>query len=157
MQLSDRITTLLGEGDDGWGVFYRARAMKAAGRDAIELTIGEHDIRTDPRILAAMHGAAMGGHTGYASIPGTPALRDAVAARVQARTGVPTTRANVLITPGGQAGLFATHHATCDAGDTALYIDPAYVTYPGVLRALGLVRMPLQQGPRTGSSRAHTI
>ncbi|MGR3505506.1 MAG: pyridoxal phosphate-dependent aminotransferase [Paracoccaceae bacterium] len=139
MQLSHRITTLLGDGGDGWGVFYRARAMKAAGRAVTELTIGEHDIRTDPRILAAMHDAAMGGHTGYASIPGTAELRDAVAARVKARTGVATGRENVLITPGGQAGLFATHHATCDTGDTALYIDPAYVTYPGVLRALGLV------------------
>jgi arginine:pyruvate transaminase len=139
MQLSQRISGILGDGDDGWGVFYRARAMKAAGRAVVELTIGEHDIRTDRSILNAMHDAALAGHTGYASIPGIPALRDAVAARVQARTGVPTGRGNVLITPGGQAGLFATHHACGDPGDTALYVDPAYVTYPGVLRALGLV------------------
>ncbi|HSG55186.1 MAG TPA: aminotransferase class I/II-fold pyridoxal phosphate-dependent enzyme, partial [Paracoccaceae bacterium] len=114
MQLSHRITHLLGDGDDGWGVFYRARAMKAAGRDVVELTIGEHDIRTDPVILEAMHAAARAGHTGYASIPGIPALRDAVAARVQAQSGVPTTRANVQIMPGGQAALFAAHHATGD-------------------------------------------
>lgn len=150
MQLSQRITTLLGEGDDGWGVFYRARAMKAAGRAVTELTIGEHDIRTDPTILAAMHAAAVAGHTGYASVPGTPALRDAVAARITARTGVATTRENVLITPGGQAGLYAAHHATCDAGDTAAYIDPAYVTYPGVLRALGLVPLPIATRPEDG-------
>jgi len=139
MQLSQRITGILGDGDDGWGVFYRARAMKAEGRAVVELTIGEHDIRTDRSILEAMHAAALAGHTGYAGIPGIPALRDAVAARVEARTGVPTKRANVLITPGGQAGLFATHHACADPGDTALYVDPAYVTYPGVMRALGLM------------------
>ena len=150
MQLSQRITTLLGDGDDGWGVFYRARAMKAAGREVIELTIGEHDIRTDRSILDAMHRAALAGHTGYASIPGIPALRDAVAARVQARTGVPTARENVLITPGGQAGLFATHHACADPGDTALYVDPAYVTYPGVLRALGLVPRAVGARPEDG-------
>lgn len=150
MQLSQRITTLLGDGDDGWGVFYRARAMKAAGRDVVELTIGEHDIRTDPAILAAMHGAAVAGHTGYASVPGTASLRDAVAARVQARTGVATARGNVLITPGGQSGLYAAHHATCDVGDTAAYIDPAYVTYPGVLRALGLVPLAIGTRPEDG-------
>ncbi|MEE4346649.1 MAG: aminotransferase class I/II-fold pyridoxal phosphate-dependent enzyme [Paracoccaceae bacterium] len=150
MQLSHRITTLLGDGDDGWGVFYRARAMKAAGQAVVELTIGEHDIRTDRSILEAMHGAALAGHTGYAGIPGIPALRDAVAARVQARTGVPTARGNVLITPGGQAGLFATHHACADPGDTALYVDPAYVTYPGVFRALGLVPQAVIARPEDG-------
>lgn len=150
MQLSHRITTLLGDGDDGWGVFYRARAMKAEGRAVIELTIGEHDIRTDPAILDAMHRAALAGHTGYASIPGIPALRDAVAARVQARTGVPTTRANVQIMPGGQAALFAALHATGDPGDSALYVDPAYVTYPGVFRALGLTPCPVAARPEDG-------
>jgi arginine:pyruvate transaminase len=152
MELSHRITHLLGDGDgdDGWGVFYRARAMKAAGRDVIELTIGEHDIRTDPVILEAMHAAALAGQTGYASIPGIPALRDAVAARVQARTGVATTRANVQIMPGGQAALFAALHATADQGDSALYVEPAYVTYPGVFRALGLTPCPVPVRPEDG-------
>ncbi|WP_425039110.1 pyridoxal phosphate-dependent aminotransferase [Primorskyibacter sp. S187A] len=136
-KLSKRITTLNGEGSDGWEVFYRARAMIAAGQEVIELTIGEHDIRTHPDILAAMDRSARGGHTGYASVPGVPALRDAIAAQTQARTGVRTTRDNVLITPGGQAGLFAAHMALCDPGDTALFIDPYYATYPGTLRAAG--------------------
>ena len=158
MRLSRRITTLLGEGDDGWGVFYRARAMKAEGRAVVELTIGEPDIRTDPAILTAMHGAAMGGHTGYASVPGTPELRDAVAAKVQAQSGVPPSRANVLITPGGQAGLFASHHALCDEGDTALYIDPAYVTYPGTIRAVGACPHTVPTRPEDGfQPRAEAI
>jgi len=98
------------------------------------LTIGEHDIGTAAPVLKAMHDAALGGHTGYASVPGTPSLRAAVAARVQARTGVPTRPENILITPGGQAALFAAHMAACDPGDTALYVDPYYATYPGTIR-----------------------
>ena len=117
MQLSTRITGLNGGGSDGWGVFYKARAMVAAGLDVTELTIGEHDIRTDPAILEAMHDAAKGGHTGYASVPGVSALRDKVAARLTERTGVTTGRDNIVITPGGQAGLFAAHMALCDPGD----------------------------------------
>ncbi|PJE34116.1 aspartate aminotransferase, partial [Pseudooceanicola lipolyticus] len=96
MHLSQRITTLNGGGSDGWGVFYRARQMIAEGTAVTELTIGEHDIRTHPSILAAMDRAATGGHTGYAMVPGIAALRDTVAARIQARTGVPTTRDNIL-------------------------------------------------------------
>ena len=136
MQASQRISTLLGGGSDGWEVFNRARAMIAEGTPVTELTIGEHDIRTAAPILQDMHRAALAGHTGYASIPGIHALRDAIAARVTARTGVPTARENVMITPGGQAGLFAAHTAVIDPGDTALFIDPYYATYPGTLRGV---------------------
>jgi arginine:pyruvate transaminase len=139
MQASKRISTLLGGGSDGWEVFLRARAMIAAGTPVTELTIGEHDIRTAAPILQDMHRAAMGGHTGYASIPGIPALRDTIAARVTANTGVPTARENVMITPGGQSALFAAHTAVLDPGDRAIYIDPYYATYPGTLRGVSAV------------------
>ena len=86
MDRSSRIKGVLAGGSDGWEVFHKSRAMIAAGVPVTELTIGEHDIRTDPTILAAMNASATGGHTGYASVPGIPGLRDAVAARVSART-----------------------------------------------------------------------
>jgi len=144
MRLSNRISGIVGGGSDGWGVFYKARRMIAEGIPVTELTIGEHDIRTDPVILEAMHKAAMGGHTGYAMVPGTDRLRDAVASRIQARTGVPTTRDNIIITPGGQSALFASQHAVCDEGDTALFIDPYYATYPGSLRGVGAKTVPIK-------------
>lgn len=134
MQASQRISNILGGGSDGWEVFLKARKMIAEGTAVTELTIGEHDIRTAAPILQEMHRTALAGHTGYAAVPGIDALRDAVAARVQAQSGVPTTRDNVIITPGGQAALFAAHSAVLDPGDTALYIDPFYATYPGTLR-----------------------
>ncbi|MGB1209413.1 MAG: pyridoxal phosphate-dependent aminotransferase, partial [Paracoccaceae bacterium] len=136
-QLSSRITTLNDAGSDGWEVFYRARQMKDQGADVTELTIGEHDIGTDASILQAMNRAAMDGHTGYAMVPGTDALRTAVATRVQNATGVSTTPDNVLITPGGQAALFSAHMAACQPGDTGLFIEPYYATYPGVIRGAG--------------------
>ncbi len=139
MHLSRTITGLTGGGSDGWDLFLKARRMIAEGTRVTELTIGEHDVRTAPAILDAMHRAASAGHTGYASVPGTAELRRAVAERLTQRTGVPTTPANVIITPGGQAALFAAHRATCDQGDRALFIDPYYATYPGTIRAVGAV------------------
>lgn len=144
MQLSHRIENLTGGGSDGWDVFMRARGLIANGFPVIELTIGEHDIRTHPSILKAMDEAAIGGHTGYASVPGTDSLRDTVAARITAQSGVPTTRDNVLITPGGQAALFAAHMAVCNPSDTALYLDPYYATYPGTLRGAGAIPKAIQ-------------
>lgn len=161
MQASNRITTLLSGGSDGWEVFDRARQMIASGTPVTELTIGEHDIRTAAPILQDMHRSALSGHTGYASVPGVPALRDAIAARVTARTGVPTTRDNVMITPGGQSALFATHTAVIDPGDTALYIDPYYATYPGTLRGASAVPVAIKAHasdafqPRAADIAAH--
>ncbi|PRY78785.1 arginine:pyruvate transaminase [Yoonia maritima] len=149
MELSERITNITAGGSDGWDTFYRARRMIADGIPVTELNIGEHDIRTHPDILNAMHSAALGGHTGYAVVPGTDSLRSAIAGRIQARTGVPTTAANILVTPGGQAGLFAAHNAVCNQGDTALYIDPYYVTYPGTIRSVGAVPKAIITTPDT--------
>ena len=147
MQLSKRIQQITTDGSDGWEILYKSRAMIAKGQDVLELTIGEHDIRTDPKILQAMHHAALGGHTGYASVPGTPELRRAVAARVQTRTGVATSHKNVLITPGGQAGLFASILSATDPGDGVVHFDPYYATYPTTIRAASCVPMPIKTGP----------
>jgi arginine:pyruvate transaminase len=144
MALSHRITTLTDDDSGGWDVFLRAREMIAQGVPVIELTIGEHDIRTAAPILQHMHASALGGHTGYAMVPGTDALRDSVARRTTERTGVKTTRDNVLITPGGQSALFAGHAAVCDPGDKALYIDPYYATYPGTLRGVSAIPHAIQ-------------
>lgn len=144
MRVSNRLSGILGEGSDGWGVFYKARALVAEGIDVVELTIGEHDIRTDLEILSAMDRAATRGHTGYAEIPGMRSLRKSVAERVQAQTKVPTDEDNILITPGGQAALFAAHMAACDPGDRALYIDPYYATYPGTIRGASAVPVPIE-------------
>ncbi len=149
-KMSSRITGLTGGGDDGWGLFYKARARKAAGEPILELNIGEHDVRTDPSILEAMHASAKGGHTGYAAVPGTLALRQAVADRLSTMSGLEYGPENVLITPGGQSALFAAHHAACNEGDRALLIDPYYATYPGTIRGVGAVPVPVATRPEDG-------
>ncbi|MEN8892850.1 pyridoxal phosphate-dependent aminotransferase [Planktotalea arctica] len=148
--LSPSLTDITGGGSDGWEVFMRARKMIADGTPVTELTIGEHDIRTDPSILAAMDAAARGGHTGYAMVPGITALRAEVARRVQERTGTPTSIENVMITPGGQSALFAAHLAACPKGAKALFIDPYYATYPGTLRAIGAIVTPIKTQAEDG-------
>ena len=147
MKIANRMNTLTSGGNDGWDVFYRARKMKLSGLPVTELTIGEHDIGTHKSILTEMDRSARAGNTGYASVPGTDELRQTVAQRIKKKTGVPTTAANILITPGGQAALFAAHLSVLDAGDVALYFDPYYATYPGTLRGVGAVDRPINCYP----------
>ena len=147
MKIANRMNTLTRGGNDGWDVFYRARKMKLSGLPVTELTVGEHDIGTHKSILTEMDRSAKAGNTGYASVPGTDELRQTVAQRIKKKTGVPTTAANILITPGGQAALFAAHLSVLDAGDVALYFDPYYATYPGTLRGVGAVDRPINCYP----------
>lgn len=150
MQLAGRVAHMTGDGSDGWEIYYRARDLKARGVAVVNLTIGEHDIRTDPRILDAMAASARAGNTGYTVGPGKPDLRRAIAERVTARTGVATGPGNVMVTPGGQAALFAAHMVTLDPGDTGLYCDPYYATYPGTIRATGARDVAVPTRPETG-------
>lgn len=143
MELSRRITGINAGGSDGWDVYYRAKQMSDAGTDVVHLTIGEHDVGTDASIIDLMHEAALSGMTGYSNFSGAVNLRSAIAARVTERTGVKTTPDNVLVVTGGQGGLFATHTATCDEGDRALFIDPYYATYPGTIRSVGGMAVPV--------------
>ncbi len=80
-QASKRIQTITGGGSDGWELYARAKELSRAGIPVVNLTVGEHDIGTDPVILDAMREGARRGHTGYADIPGIPELRAAVAER----------------------------------------------------------------------------
>lgn len=137
MQIARRTEDMTGKGGDGWEIYYRTRDLIASGERVLNLTIGEHDTRTDLTILEAMHASARAGNTGYAVGPGKWELRTAIAARVAARTGVPTGPENVIVTPGGQSALFSAHMALLDAGDAGLYCAPFYPTYPGTIRATG--------------------
>ncbi|WP_126976537.1 pyridoxal phosphate-dependent aminotransferase [Frigidibacter oleivorans] len=136
-RIADRIGRLSGGGGDGWAIYYRTRDLEAAGVPVLNLTIGEHDVKTDPAILDAMDRAAKGGLTGYTFGPGLPELRRAIADRVTARTGVATRPENVVVTAGGQAALFAAHMALLDPGNAGIYCAPFYPTYPGTIRAGG--------------------
>ncbi len=140
---STRILGITGGGADGWELVRASKALIRKGTTVIELTVGEHDVKTDAVLLDAMDRSARGGHTGYSEIPGLEELRAAIAARAERITGVPTGPGNVVVTAGGQGALFAAHLLAGDPGDRALFVEPYYATYPGTIRGAGLVPVPV--------------
>lgn len=133
--LSKRIRTLVPQGGDGWEIHYRATQMRAAGRPVTFLSVGDHDVKTSEPILGAMKAGMDAGHLGYTSVPGTTALRRAIAERVALRTGVPAGPENVLVTTGGQGALFAAMMASLDPGDACIVLDPYYASFCVTVRA----------------------
>ncbi len=137
MKISDRVTNINGIDvkDDGWSVLYKARDMMDAGIAITNLSIGDHDTDTPGFVLDKMESSARSGNTRYAPIPGTDALRKAIAKRVEAATGTPTSLENIFVTTGGQGALFAGMMAVTDPGQTVAIVDPYYTTYPATVRA----------------------
>lgn len=127
-----------------WAVHQRSRALRRAGADIIELTIGEPDLPPDPALIDVAARAMRDGRVGYSDGRGEPDLIDALVERYQKRRA-DVTAENVLCFPGTQTALFATMLGLTGEGDGVLVGDPFYATYEGVIRASGAhpVSVPL--------------
>ncbi len=105
---------------------------------AINLSQGFPDFPVDPKLIGLVHDAMRAGHNQYAPMPGLPALREALAGKVEALYGHaydPATE--VTITAGGTQALFTVLAAIVHAGDEVVVIDPAYDCYAPTVRLFG--------------------
>ena len=145
--ITDRLSGL---GSGKWEVHFRGREMQAAGRDVIELTIGEPDIAPDAALLDVCDRAMRAGRTRYSTGRGEPALVEALAARYSRRSGRQIGTNQVLCFPGTQSALYAVMTGLVEAGDAVLIPDPYYATYEGVVRATGAAILPVPTWDRNG-------
>ncbi len=141
---------LAGLGGAKWEIHARARAMKAAGAEIIELTIGEPDVPTPAQLLSAAAGAMTSGRTGYSNGRGEPAVVAALAARYSARRGRQIGTDQVMCLPGTQTTLYAVLRTLVEAGDEVLLGDPMYATYEGLISQTGAKMVPVPLRPELG-------
>lgn len=145
--VTDRLSGLAGA---KWALHARARAMKAAGEDIIELTIGEPDVPTPTRFIEAATRSMAAGRTGYSNGRGEPGVVAALAARYTARRGREITSDQIMCLPGTQTVLYAVLRALADAGDEVLIGDPMYATYEGLIAQTGAIAVPVPLKPEQG-------
>jgi arginine:pyruvate transaminase len=145
--VTDRLAGLAGA---KWAVHARARAMKAAGDEIIELTIGEPDVPTPGVFLDAAAAAMRAGRTGYSNGRGEPAIVTALAARYSARRGRPIGTDQVMCLPGTQTTLYAILRTLAETGDEVLIGDPMYATYEGLIAQTGARMVPVPLRPEAG-------
>jgi arginine:pyruvate transaminase len=150
MRFASVTDRLAGLGGAKWAVHARARAMKAAGEDIIELTIGEPDVPTPEVFLDAASAAMRAGRTGYSNGRGEPAVVAALAARYSARRGRPIATDQVMCLPGTQTTLYAILRTLAETGDEVLIGDPMYATYEGLIAQTGARMVPVPLRPEAG-------
>ncbi|MBV8186412.1 MAG: pyridoxal phosphate-dependent aminotransferase [Alphaproteobacteria bacterium] len=124
--------------------------MKAAGKDVIGLAAGEPDFPTPDHVKEAAIKAIHDNDTKYTAVPGTPALRQAICAKLKRDHGLDYKPSQTVVTSGGKQVIFNAMLATLNAGDEVIIPAPYWVSYPEmVLVADGtpvIVDCPESQG-----------
>lgn len=142
---ADRMSRLGTE--SAFEVLAHARRLEAQGRDIIHLEIGEPDFQTPQNIIDAATSALNSGATHYTPASGIPVVREATAAYVTKRTGVPTAAENIVLVPGSKNILAFLLLATIEAGDEVIVPDPGYAIYRSLVNFIGAlaVSAPIRQ------------
>jgi len=146
--LADRMSVLGTE--TAFEVLARANALAAAGKDIINLGIGQPDFKTPEHIVEAGIQALRDGHHGYTPAAGIPALREAVAADLNTRHGVSVDPNLVMIMPGGKPTMFFACLIFGQPGTEILYPNPGFPIYESSVKFSGATPVPYRLAEETG-------
>src|SRR3712207_5550553 len=129
--------------ENAFAVLARAEALRAKGRDVINLGIGQPDFPTPPHIVEAAVKALRDGYHGYTPAPGILPLREAVARRTLATTGVEVSPERIMIVPGGKVTMFSAILMFGEPGADILYPDPGFPIYRSMIEFAGARPVPV--------------
>ena len=125
----------------------KAKAMKAAGRPVVSYAAGEPDFDTPAHIVEAAERAARDPRNHhYTAAPGLPELREAIAARTLADSGLEVAPSQVIVTNGGKHAVYQTVQTLVGDGDEVIIPAPYWVTYPEVVKLAGGVPVEVFAG-----------
>jgi aspartate aminotransferase len=111
----------------------KALELKAAGRDVIGLGAGEPDFDTPRNIKDAAIKAINAGQTKYTAVDGTPALKQAIAAKFKRENGLDYKPNQITVGTGGKQVLYNALVATLNKGDEVIIPAPYWVSYPDMV------------------------
>ena len=115
----------------------KAKAMKAAGADILNFSVGEPDFDTPEHVRNAGKAAIDDGFTRYTAVPGIPELREAIARRFSEDRGWQYTPEQIQVACGGKHGLYNMAQALFSPGDEVLVLAPYWVSYPDIIQLAG--------------------
>ena len=134
---------------DGAKLRYALMDLAKEVPDAIALGRGDPDLDT-PDFIAQAAKDALRGPLPIAPVTGLPELRAAIARNARRDHGLEQTSENVLITTGGQEGLFLVMSALLNPGDEILVPDPRYTSYDGAIAHTGARSVSVPTYPEDG-------
>lgn len=115
----------------------RVDALRAAGRSVVDFTIGEPDFPTPQHIVDGGVAALLAGQTRYTASSGTPALRQAIADKLQRENGLAFEPGNIVVGNGAKHIIYNAFAATLNEGDEVVVPAPYWVSYPDMVALHG--------------------
>jgi aspartate aminotransferase len=116
----------------------QAQALRRSGVDVVDFGPGEPDFDTPMHIREAAIAALQDGFTHYAPSRGTPELLGAIAAKLEADSGLsydPATE--IVVTPGAKQALLEAMLTAVERGDEVVLFDPGWGSYDAIVRLAG--------------------
>ncbi|MDT8997972.1 pyridoxal phosphate-dependent aminotransferase [Paucibacter sp. APW11] len=130
----------------GTTIFSTMSAL-AQQHGAVNLGQGFPDFDCDPALIAAVHQAMLAGMNQYPLMPGVPALREAVAAKIETLHGRHyDAGSEITITAGATQAIFTALLAIVHPGDEVIVLEPCYDSYAANIELAGgrVVRVALR-------------
>ncbi|MEQ9407761.1 MAG: aminotransferase class I/II-fold pyridoxal phosphate-dependent enzyme [Fuerstiella sp.] len=124
-----------------------ARKLKAAGKDVVELEIGDSPFDSPAPAREAGLQAIRDNVSHYCPSPGLPEFRQTAADFVRSEYGIPATADNIAVGPGAKIFEQFFCEAFLNPGDGVLVFSPHFPTYPPNIwrRGARMVLKPLSQ------------
>ena len=133
VQLSEFAKSLSVE--TAFNVLAVAKALKATGKDVVELEIGDSPFDSTASAKASGVEAIQQNKSHYCPSPGLPEFREAAARFVKHEFGIPAEAANIVAAPGAKVFEQYFCEAFLNPDDGVLVFSPYFPTYlPNILR-----------------------
>ena len=127
-----------------------ARRLAAAGKNVIELEIGDSPFETPSNAVEAGIAAIRGERTRYGPSVGLPEFRSAAAVYVNTEYGLETTAENIIAGPGAKNFEQLFCEAFVNPDDAVLVFSPHFPTYgPNIARRGGRITLSRLEAKRT--------
>jgi aspartate aminotransferase len=112
----------------------KSNELKAQGIDVINLSVGEPDFYTPDHIKEAAKQAVDNNFSFYSPVPGYPALRNAICAKLKSENGLEYKPEQIVCSNGAKQSVCNVLLAIIGKGDEVIIPAPYWVSYPEMVK-----------------------
>lgn len=127
-----------------------AKALRAKGRDIIDLSLGEPDFEPPTHVGEAASAAVSQGRIRYGASAGSEALRNAIVAKFKRDNGLDYSIEEITVANGAKQILFDAFLATLESGDEVIIPSPCWVSYGDIVALNGGTAVYVPCSPDVG-------
>jgi aspartate aminotransferase len=111
----------------------KAKALKAEGKDVIDLGAGEPDFDTPENVKQAAYAAIKSGKTKYTAIDGIPELKKSIVNKFQKENKLNYSTDQITVGCGAKHVIYNIIVATINPDDEVIIPSPYWVSYPDMV------------------------